>query len=217
MLSALVFAALTGGGFPPAGAYRYSASMSGQSVGTWSVNVTEDEQHAEVDESSSALVFGMQLSATGSLMLGPDLAPTQYTGNYRTPTQTLNVRVGLTADSATVNGALTTQPKQVTLAPNTHHFVIIEPGLLSGLFVLPAQLKSWNDRAVTWITPATGQAQPVSTSTAASPARPSGIPSQDAVVAFDQPTAVTIWYDAATLVPDQINVPSQNAVLTRIR
>jgi hypothetical protein len=216
MLGALFLAALTGG-FPPAGAYRYSASMGGQSVGTWSVNVTADQRHAEVDENSSALVLGMQLSATGSLMLGPDLAPTQYTGNYRTPTQNLSVRVGLTAATATVTGALTPEPKQVSLAPNTRHFVVIEPGLLAGLFVLPAQLKAWNDQTLMWITPATAQAQPVATSNAALPARPSGVSSQDAVIAFDQPIAVTIWYDPATLVPDQISVPSQNAVLTRIR
>ncbi len=37
------------------------------------------------------------------------------------------------------------------------------------------------------------------------------------LLSIDRPLAVTIWYDPATLVPDQIAVPSQNAVLTRER
>jgi hypothetical protein len=69
---------------------------------------------------------------------------------------------------------------------------------------------------VTWISPAVAQAQPVSTSSAA-PTRPAQVPAQDGVIAIDRPIAVTIWYDAATFVPDRINVPSENAVLTRVR
>ena len=47
--------------------------------------------------------------------------------------------------------------------------------------------------------------------------RPAGVAAQDAVLAFNQPIAITIWYDPNTLIPDEILVPSQNAVLTRER
>jgi hypothetical protein len=216
MLAAMVLAAAAS--FPPAGTYRYAASMAGQSIGTWTVNVVADaqQQSTEIDENSSALVMGLQLAATGSLVLGPDLAPTTYNGTYRTPTQTLGVHADLASDSATVTGAMTKTPQHVALAPNTHHFVVIEPGLLSGLFALPAQLNAWKEPMVTWISPAVAQAQPVSTSSAA-PTRPAQVPAQDGVIAIDRPIAVTIWYDAATFVPDRINVPSENAVLTRVR
>lgn len=217
MLSAMLLAALTGAPFPAPGTYRYTASMSGQPVGSWSVSVTQDAAQTTVAESSNANVMGMQLAATASLVLGPDLAPLRYAGQYRTSTQTPSVSVTLTPNSATAVGALNTQPQQLTLAANTQRFVVIEPGLLAGLFALPAQMAAWKDPTVTWITPATAQAQPLTASPTSSTPRPANLPAQEAVLSIDHPIAVTIWYDPATFVPDEISVPSQNAVLTRVR
>jgi hypothetical protein len=217
MLALLLVAAVAG--FPAAGTYRYAASMAGQPIGTWSVNVVADaqQQRTEIDENSSAMVMGMQLAATGSLVLGSDLAPASYNGTYRTPTQTLVAHADLAADSATVTGIMTKAPQHLTLAANTHHFIVVEPGLLAGLFALPAQLNAWKEPMVTWIGPASAQAQPITINGAAQPARPAQVPQQDAVIAIDRPIGVVIWYDPATLVADQINVPSENAVLTRVR
>ena len=216
MLSWLFLAAIAAAPFPPAGAYRYSASMGGQAIGAWSVTVAGDPSRAEIDENSSATMFGMQVSATAALVLGPNLAPVKYSGNYRTPTQSPTVSVDLTADSATAIGALTSQPKSLTLATSTHHFVVIEPGLLAGLFALPAQLDAWKESTVTWITPATAQAQALTVNGTPSNSRPADVPASDAVLAIDHPIAVTIWYDPNTLAPDEISVPSENAVLRRL-
>jgi hypothetical protein len=218
LVASLLIAALAGGvNFPAPGTYRYAAAMSGAPIGAWAVTVSQTAGGAEIDEDSTASVMGMQLSAKASLVLGPDLAPTSYTGNYHTPSQNPVVSVTLTPSSATVTGAFNPTPQQIALAANTRHFVVIEPGLLAGLFALPAQLLSWKDPAVTWITPATAQAQPLATISPTSLARPAGIPSNDAVVSIAHPVALTIWYDPSTDVPDEIVVPSQNAVLTRVR
>jgi hypothetical protein len=217
ILASLVLAATGGLNFPPPGDYRYTAAMSGQNVGSWTVSVTRNAADTEVDETSSASVMGMQLSATAALTLGADLAPTKYSGSYRTPTQALTVSAELTPASATVVDAVTSRPKQVALAANTRHFVVIEPGLLAGLFALPAQLDSWKDPGVTWITPATGQTQSLTTNAQAPLTRPAGVPAADAVLSIDRPIAVTIWYDPATYAPDEISVPSQSAVLTRVK
>ena len=217
MLSAMLLAALSGSLFPAPGTYRYTASMSGQPVGSWSVSVAQDSAQTTIAESSNANVMGMQLAATASLVLGPDLAPLRYGGQYRTPTQTPSVSVTLTPSSATVVGVLTPAPQQLALAANTQRFVVIEPGLLAGLFALPAQMAAWKDPTVTWITPATAQAQPLTASPSSSQARPAGLSAQEGVLSIDRPIAITIWYDSGTLVPDEISVPSQNAVLTRVR
>ncbi|MBV8196627.1 MAG: hypothetical protein JO263_00710 [Candidatus Eremiobacteraeota bacterium] len=217
MFLGVLFAAVTTAGFPPAGTYRYAASMAGQPIGSWSVDVAHDAASAELDERSSASIMGMQASAAVALVLGPNLAPLKYTGDYRTPAQSPSVTVDLTAESATAVGALTTKEREIALAPGTHHFVVIEPGLLAGLFALPAQLAAWKESTVTWITPATAQAQPLTVSTAAPGSRPSDVPNADAVLSVERPIAVTIWYDPTTLVPDEISVPSENAVLRRAR
>jgi hypothetical protein len=212
-----VFAAVaTTASFPAPGAYNYTASMSGQPIGQWNVTVKRNDSTTEIDENSWATVMGMTLSAKATLALGPDLSPTSYTGNYRAAGQDVAVTVALTPASATISGSQSDAAHAVALVPDTHHFVVIEPGLLAGLFALPAQLASWNESTVTWLSPVTGSAQPLTKDAAASTARPAGVPAQDVELSLSGQTPATIWYDAASLIPDRIEVPSQHAVLTRV-
>jgi len=218
MLAAIVLAAaVSGASFPAPGAYRYSASLGGQPVGEWSVSVKQDAGNTVVDENSSASLAGMSISATASLVLGPDLAPTRYEGNYRSPGQSPSVSVALTPSSAVVLASASGAPRTLALDGGTRHFVVIEPMLLAGLFALPAQLAAWKDSSVTWIAPMSAQAQAVSTAPAGSQSRPAGTPLSDAELSVAGPIPISIWYDAGTFVPDAIVVPSQGAVLTRIR
>lgn len=217
-LAALLIAAAGATAFPSAGTYRYSASLGSQRIGEWSVTVKTRNGDTEVDESSAASVSGMQLTATASLLLDANLAPLRYAGTYRTPLQSPSPAVTLTATSATVTGAVTSAaPKQLSLAPNTRHFVVVEPGLLAGLFALPAQLASWKEPSVTWISPAIAQAQELAVDPSPTQQAPSGVPPHDVVLSIARPLVVTIWYDPSTLIPDEISVPSQSAVLTRER
>src|ERR1700728_2060349 len=153
--------------------------MSGQPIGQWNVTVKRSDSGTEIDENSWASVMGMTLSAKATLALGPDLSPTGYTGNYRAAGQNVAVTVALTAASATVTGSQSDAAHTVTLVPDTHHFAVIEPGLLAGLFALPAQLASWNESTVTWLSPVTGSAQPLTKDAAALTAPPAGVPAQD--------------------------------------
>ena len=217
MIPGLVFAALASTAFPPSATYRYTGALGGQQIGSWSVTVTGNAQAEQLKETSSASIYGMPLAATATLVLGPDFAPSSYSGSYRTPSQTPTVSVTMSPNAATVVGALSSQPRTIALDRDTRHFVIIEPGLLAGLFALPAQLNAWKDATVTWITPVTAQAESLSINSSPAIARPAAIPAGDALLAVARPMAVTIWYDPSTLVPDEIEVPSQNAVLKRER
>jgi hypothetical protein len=72
MLTTMLLAAATAA-FPAAGTYRYTAALNGQRIGEWAVTVKAGNGDTEIDESSSANVAGMALSATAVLVLGPDL------------------------------------------------------------------------------------------------------------------------------------------------
>jgi hypothetical protein len=202
--------------FPASGAYNYTASMSGQPIGQWNVTVKRDDS-TEIDENSWASVMGMTLSAKATLALGSDLSPTRYTGNYLAAGQSVNVTVALAGTSATITGTQSQSARTLALGTDTHHFVVIEPGLLAGLFALPAQLASWNESTVTWLSPVTGTAQPLMKDSAAPPARPAGVPAQDVELSLTGQIPVTMWYDPVTFVPDRIEVPSQHTILTRVR
>lgn len=217
-LHALLLAAVAlNSTFPAPGTYRYAATLGDQHIGVWSATVQGNPGDVEVNENSSAMFAGMQLAATASLALASDLAPLRYQGSYHVPGQNPTVTVTVAGRSATVSSTLTNQTQRVELLPNTQHFVVVEPGLLAGLFVLPSQLNAWKESAVTWITPTSAQAQLLTTNPNANAPRPRGVPAGDALLSIEQPIAVTIWYDPVTLVPDLLNVPSQSATLTRER
>jgi hypothetical protein len=203
--------------FPASGAYNYTASMSGQPLGQWNVTVKRNDSATEIDENSWASVMGMMLSAKATLALGSDLSPASYTGNYLAGGQNVGVTVALTAASATITGTQSNAARTVALGTGTHHFVVIEPGLLAGLFALPAQLAAWNESTVTWLSPVAGAAQPLMKDPAAPSARPAGVPAQDVELSLTGQIPVTMWYDAVTFVPDRIEVPSQHTILTRLR
>lgn len=213
----LLVAAAPSAAFPAPGTYRYAATLGGQRIGVWSATVQSGSANTEVDESSTAMFAGMPLAATASLVLSPDLAPAKYDGSYHMPGQNPTVTVTVTGASATVSSTLTNQTQRVGLVPNTQHFVVVEPGLLAGLFALPAQLNAWKESAVTWLTPTSAQAQLLTIDQNATSPRPRGVPQNDALLSIAQPLAVTIWYDPATFVPDEVIVPSQSATLTRER
>lgn len=218
LLHALLLGAVAANStFPAQGTYRYAATLGGQRIGEWTATVQGRSGDTEVDENSSAMFAGMQLAATASLVLAPDLSPLTYQGSYHMPGQNPTVTVTVSGSTATVSGTLTTATQRVGLVPSTEHFVVVEPGLLAGLFVLPAQLNSWKASAVTWITPTSAQAQLLTVNPNAGGTRPAGVPANDVLLSIERPLVVTIWYDPVTLVPDQLNVPSQSATLTRER
>ena len=203
--------------FPSAGTYRYTAALGAQRIGEWSVSVKTGDSGTEIDENSSGTFAGMQIEATASLVLGPDLAPTRYAGSYRTAGQIPTVNVALTPASATIVGGIGGSTRTLALEPNTHHFVVIEPALLAGLFALPAQLAAWGESSVTWIAPITGQERTIVKDSTNPTPRPGSVAAQDLALSIQGQIPITIWYDPATLVPDEVVVPSENAVLTRER
>lgn len=212
MIAALIAAVA----FASPATYTYSASLAGQPVGQWTIGVKNDAGQTVLDEKSSANFGGMALGATATLTLDPNLAPVRYDGRYSAPGQSINVTVAVASNGATVTSPLATTSGPLQLAPGTTHFAIVEPGLLAGLFALPAQLNAWKESRVTWISPTSASSQFLSVGTAATPARPAGVPANDAVLSIDRPIAVTVWYDPSSFVPDRIDVPSNKAVLTRV-
>jgi len=218
MLTTIAFIAAAGAPlWPPAGSYRYTASLNGAQLGTSTVTVKADGGNTEISETASGEQGGLQFAGTSLLVLGADLAPTQYTGAYTVAGQPAKVSVTLTPTTATVSGS-SASPQTFALDPNAKHFVVIEPGLLSGIFALPAQMRTWNDAAVTAIAPAYGRAEglPADPSAPAAP-RPANVPATDQQLSLGGSVPLTIWYDPATMIPDEIDVPSQAATVTRVR
>jgi hypothetical protein len=218
LLPFALLAATAAGPSLPAGSYKYAASLSGVSAGSSTLTVTTGNGSTQIDESASGSASGFSFSGSSVLVLGADLAPTQYNGKYLVAGQQATVSVALTPTTATVTPPAGGTPQTFALDPNATHFVVIEPGLLSGIFALPAQMQAWNGAAVTAIAPAQSMEGPLSPDAPAQkPQRPNGVPASDAVLSLGGRIPFTVWYDPATMIPDEIDVPSQGATVTRVR
>jgi hypothetical protein len=214
MLSTLMLLAATAGTPTIApGTYTYNAAVAGKIAGT-SVLTVKAGPPMEIDEQATGGSGAQASSAKATLMLGPDLAPISYTGDYNTAGTPVSVAATLTPTTATVG------KQTYPLTGSAKHFIVVELGLSAGLFVLPAQMQAWNDTTALIVAPAmVGMAGtiPVSPDSTLAGARPSTVPAQDLALAIGGQFPFTIWYDPATYVPDEIDVPSQNVVVSRVR
>jgi hypothetical protein len=125
--------------------------------------------------------------------------------------------VAFKGSTASVTGAAG-DTQTMNLVADANHFVVIDPGLISGFFAIPAQMSSWKDKPVIAIVPAFGQSVPLTVGSTTAPAqRPSTIAATDAYLSLSGPITVGVWYDPSTMLVDEIDVPSQNATVTRVK
>lgn len=201
-----------------AGTYAYAGTYDGDPAGTSSVSVHQDNEGATIVERATGSINGLEMSGNATLTLGPDLAPMVYDGSYQSGALSTVVTVSVSAGFATVTSNSTEgRPQTFPLSNGARHFVVIEPGLVAGLFALPAQMAEWSDAPILAIAPSVARAQPFSLDGDAKPQRPADVPAADVQLSFGGQFAFTIWYDPTTLVPDEIVAPSQKLVVTRVR
>jgi hypothetical protein len=198
---------------PPAGTYRYLTTLDGAVIGRSTLVVTTSNPAGiTVSEDSSGVLAGQDVAARATLHLDGDLAPSEYTALYRTPQGTLQTEARVTARD--VHLLTDGRDQIVSLPPNGTHLVVLDGALLAGFFVLPAQMHAWNATTLLALVPVYGQAVPA-TSVPASPQRPSSVPARDLALSVQAIVPFVEWYDPVTMVPDEIDVPSQQLVMRR--
>ncbi|HUZ50304.1 MAG TPA: hypothetical protein VMW12_11315 [Candidatus Dormibacteraeota bacterium] len=196
-----------------AGTYSYHSSIGGQPAATSTIVVKRTATNTEIDEQSSGTIGGMSASAKATLVLGADLAPASYTGSYVGDGQSATTTLSVAGTTASLTGPA--GPQSFTLLAPATHFAVIDAALLAGFIALPAQMQAWNDAPIDAIAPIYGRATPLATLPTAAVVRPAGIAAKDVALAVGGPYPFTLWYDPTTLVTDELEVPSQNIVVTR--
>ncbi len=219
MLAAIFLAALSSAAPALApGTYTYTGTYQGVQSGTSTLTVRSSGSTTTIEEKASGTINAMQVAGTVTLNLGADLVPTVYNGSYDSGALHSVVTVTVTPTAATLVGTNTGGTQlQFPLKAPARHLIVIEPGLMAGLFGLPAEMQAWNYDPILAVAPSLGKSENYALDTAAKPQRPDGVPAQDTPMTFGGPLSFTIWYDPATYVPDAVIVPSQDAVVTRVR
>lgn len=198
-----------------AGAYTYKTSYHGADLGTSKITVSANGNSTQISEQTSGSYSGTSGNATATLVLDSNLAPTSYRASGTMGGNPIADAATIAADTAQVTNAQGTT-SSFRLNGGATHFVVVDLGTIAGFVALPAQMKTWNDASVLAVIPSFGQSVPYTPAADAQAPRPAGVPASDVALAFAGRTPFTVWYDPATLVPDQIDVASQGLSVTRV-
>lgn len=198
-----------------AGNYTYNATMNGQKVGTSQITVKRNANGVEIDEQMRGSFDGSDSSGTASYVLAADLSPRTYSSAGTVGGDAVKDSASINGDDATIlsggGGSLS-----FTLSPPATRFVIVDLGAFAGFVPLAAQMSAWNGPKATVLIPLYGIALSIEPAVNTAD-RPAALPATDIAMAFGGHAPFTIWYDPSTFVPDEIDIPSQNVVVTRQR
>ncbi|MGZ3542450.1 MAG: hypothetical protein ACXVAF_14875 [Vulcanimicrobiaceae bacterium] len=198
---------------PPDGSYTYVTSLNGAQAGKTTITLKHTETGVQLDEFGAFSSAGQSGSVAASTTLGSDLAPTAFSSTYSGQSQSLHVKVGFNGTTATETSERGS--KSFGLPADAKHFVLLDIGLFSGYLMLPSQMQAWSGKPVVAVTPLFAQGFPILPDVELKPNRPPNVPMNDSVLTVSNPVQFSEWYDPKTLVVDELDVPSQGAVVTR--
>ena len=199
---------------PTDGSYTYAVSVGGSPAGKTTITVAHAGTGIQLAETAAANYNGSDFAGTATLSLDDALSPAQYGAVYSPPGRTIHTALIFNANNATEsgdNGGMT-----FSLSAGTKHFAVLDGTLFAGFFILPAQLRAWNTQTFTAVSPMFGYGGAMAADAALKADRPKGVPAPDLRLSITDPIAFTIWYDPATLVVDEVDVPQQGASYVRL-
>ncbi|HVA26547.1 MAG TPA: hypothetical protein VNF68_00070 [Candidatus Baltobacteraceae bacterium] len=195
------------------GNYTYNATMNGANVGTSQITVKSSGSGIEIDEQMKGSFQGSASTGNATYNLAADLSPQKYAASGTIGGDTVNDAAVITGNAATVSTGQGGS-QSFTLSPPATRFVVVDLGAFAGFMPLAAQMNAWNDPKATVLVPMYGIA--LSIEIAGNTAtRPAAVPASDLAMSFGGNAPFTIWYDPATYIPDEIDIPSQSVVVTR--
>jgi hypothetical protein len=201
---------------PAAGTYAYVASTQGTQNGSTTITVARNANGTTtITESGAGTFQGMAGTAKATLGLANDLAPASYSAHVEVGGNVFDSTATIAGKQATLVGIGGTQTYSV---PAGGHFVVLDGGLISGFVALPSQVATWPAAApLELLAPIYSQGATLIVDPAAKPDRPLTVPAADASVTVTGPIALVEWYDPTTMIPDELDVPSQGLVISRKR
>lgn len=208
-----LLAAATAPAAPADGVYTYTISIAGANTGKTAITLTHTPAGLQLAESASGAFGGSDFAATSTMELDGTLAPSSYTAVYSPSGRT--VRAALAFAGATANETSDNGSPSFKLGAGTKHFVVLDGTLFSGFFILPAQFAAWSALPVTAVAPMLGRGSAIAADATLKADRPKTIPAGDVALSVSDPIELTLWYDPATFIVDELDVPQQSLSYVR--
>ena len=200
---------------PAPGSYRYEAFINGKTVGKNRLTLIQTANGIKIDESSTANLETGDSKAATTMLLDPNLNITAYTGTYTALDATMKAVVEFNGREATITAGHDKQT--IPLGGSSKGFVILDSALVSGFFMLPAQMRANANGDSTVLVPGTGGSAFIDVIPGDKPARPADVPQRDASLSFAGDGPFVEWYDPQTLIVDEVALPGQNLIIKRKR
>ncbi|MDP9017900.1 MAG: hypothetical protein M3N19_06250 [Candidatus Eremiobacteraeota bacterium] len=200
---------------PPPGVYRYEAFVSGKSAGKAALTVSVVGTGIKLEERSDARTPTGTSSATSMTQLDATLLPIAYHASYTVLDQKMDAAVSFLDRTATVTAG--TDTRSFPLGGSSKLFVILDSSLVSGFFILPAQIKALAGADATVLTPGSGGSGFLTVIGGDSPSRPANVPADDVSISFAGDAPFIEWYDPKTMLVDEVLAPGQSLILQRHR
>jgi len=200
---------------PPAATYRYDAAIDRKPVGGSTLTLTTTPRGLKLAESSISHLPTGDTRTQAMMLLDASLVPTSYTSSYKVQDDTMKATVVFDARTAVVTAG--GDPRTFQLGGSSKHFVVLDIATASGFLMLPSQMHAWRDADTTALVPALGSVLFLSILHDVQSQRPAGVPPADVSISFAGEAPFVEWYDPATLVVDEIDVPGQKLQIVRRR
>lgn len=195
---------------PPDGTYNYSITQSGSQIGTSTVIVKRVGSDVTVHETET---LGTLSFVIDEVLDSATLNPKTYVASYTKDTYTQTARGSFDRSGATVSFDGVPGTQVFPFDNGNKNAYVLEQSLLTGFFMLPAQIHATRANQFMQVVPSqvlavTGRIN----GTTAGP-RPSGLPAQDVPLSVGSKVNFDEWYDPGTFVLQAVSVPIQNVLI----
>jgi hypothetical protein len=199
-----------GAATPPDGTYNYSITQSGSQIGTSTVTVKHSGSDITLHEAET---MGTLTFVVDETVDGTTLDPKTYVASYTKDNYTQTARGAFDRNGATVTFDGVPGSQAFPLSGGNRNAYVLEQSLLTGFFLLPAQIHA--SRATQFMQVIPSQVLVLTSRIGATTAgpKPAQVPAQDVALAVQSKVDFDEWYDPNTYVLQAVSVPIQDVLI----
>jgi hypothetical protein len=209
-LAAVVAAAMNSSGTqpaPPDGTYKYSIIQSGNEVGSSTITLKRSGSDITVHETETMGELNFVVDETVD---GVTLAPKTYVATYTKGDGSQTARAAFDRSGATVSFDGVSGSQAFPLTGAVRNAYVLESAIMTGFFLLPAQIHASRATQFLQIIPSGVQSLTSRVESQAAGPRPTGVPASDASLSIASHVDFDEWYDPNSFVLHDVSVPIQD-------
>lgn len=206
---------------PADGSYKYSVTRGGASVGSTVVTVKRAAPSITIHEVEA---FGSVSETVDESLDGGDLSPTAYDSTFPVTSDVNAVTAHVAFYSGGARFTIDGVPGSTDFRDETGttRLVIVDGALATGFLFLPAQIRAQALNIFTIYAPSGAETFYSTINATATPPRPAGLPAPDVSLTVDGSSQsgnieFVVWYDPTSLIVDEVDVPTQQVTIARVR